>query len=268
MIHEKKGGYSIRELCELITKDLLNTYEDPRWVPGVSLMPKDLSVNTFFIFHEPITVPANPDLCVTRITLGIEPRVITKLKELTEHSKSKGSIKKMMLKITEISQENALNAVQAPIVEIESILKIPESLAAIAETLPDEDEEEDELMNKIVNEILPAVSGPPKAKRKPNPNSVANNRKKLGLEPIPIMKKVEKKSKEPKEPEKPKKKRKTATKRKRKTATKKKTTKRKTAAKRKKSAKRKTTKRKTAKRKTATKKKVTEGGLDDLLEKY
>lgn len=157
VLHVKQGGFSIRELCGLVARDFADIYKEQLWVPGVTLKPGDLAVNTFFVFHEPITVPADPELCVTRVSLGIEPRVITKLKELTEQSKSKGSIKQMMKKITEIAQENALNAVQAPIIEVEPILDPPISLATLAETLPDEDEEPDELMNKIVNEILPSV---------------------------------------------------------------------------------------------------------------
>jgi len=179
ILHVKQGGFSIRELCGVVARDLADVYREQLWVPGVSLQPKDLYVNTFFVFHEPITVPADPNLCVTRISLGIEPKVITKLKELTEQSKSKGSIKLMMKKITEIAQENAMNAVQAPIIEVEPIMNPPQSLATLADSLPDEDEEHDEVMAKIVNEILPAVSNS-RPKKTPNPNTVANNRLKLG----------------------------------------------------------------------------------------
>jgi hypothetical protein len=174
ILHVKQGGFSIRELCGLISRDFADIYREQLWVPGVSLFPKDLSVNAFYVFHEPITVPADPNLCVTRIAIGVEPKVLTKLKEMTEQSKSKGTIKQMMKKITEIAQENAMNAVQAPIIEVEPIMNPPQSLATLAESLPDENEEEDELMNKIVNEILPAVAN---AKpKKTNQNSVANNR--------------------------------------------------------------------------------------------
>jgi hypothetical protein len=214
VLHVKQGGFSIRELCGLVARDFADIYKEEIWVPGVTLQPKDLAVNTFFVFHEPITVPANPELCVTRITLGIEPRVITKLKELTEKSKSKGSIKQMMKKITEIAQENALNAVQAPVIEVEPIMEAPQSLASLAETLPDEDEEPDDLMNKIVNEILPSVSSG--IKRKDNPNSVANARLNLNK------KKESTTTNKPKKSTKPKRKTSTKKKTKRKTSTKKK----------------------------------------------
>lgn len=177
ILHVKQGGFSIRELCGVVARDFIDIYREQLWVPDATLQPKDLSVNTFFVFHEPITVPADPNLCVTRVTLGVEPRVILKLKDLTEQSKSKGSIKRMMKKITEIAQENALNAVQAPIIEVEPIMNPPLSLAALADSLPDEDEEEDELMTKIVNEVLPAVSE--SRPKKVNTNSVAENRLRL-----------------------------------------------------------------------------------------
>jgi hypothetical protein len=158
VLHVKQGGFSIREICSVVSRDFTDIYREQLWVPGVSLLAKDLSVNAFYVFHEPITVPADPNLCVTRIALGVEPKVLTKLKEITEQSKSKGTIKQMMKKITEIAQENAMNAVQAPIIEVEPIMEAPQSLATLADSLPDENEEEDELMNKIVNEILPAVA--------------------------------------------------------------------------------------------------------------
>jgi len=158
ILHVKQGGFSIRELCGVVCRDFIDIYREQLWVPDATLQPKDLCVNTFFVFNEPITVPADPNLCVTRITLGIEPKVIMKLKDLTEQSKSKGSIKRMMKKITEIAQENALNAVQAPIIKVEPIMKTPMSLATLADSLPDEDEEDDDTMTKIVTEILPEVA--------------------------------------------------------------------------------------------------------------
>jgi hypothetical protein len=167
-LHVKQGGFSIREICGVVSRDFADIYREQLWVPGVSLLAKDLSVNAFYVFHEPITVPADPNLCVTRISLGVEPKVLTKLKEITEQSKSKGTIKQMMKKITEIAQENAMNAVQAPIIEVEPIMDAPQSLASLADSLPDENEEEDELMNKIVNEILPAVANTRSKKKSSN----------------------------------------------------------------------------------------------------